>query len=395
MKSLRVLYLTHYAELYGANRSLLDLVRAARDEGAVDPFVVVAYDGPLLKELERACIAHAIVPFVPWMHKRVFMGRPHHRLLQRMRYRRQARERERTNRAQQAVIEGLARKHRTQLVHSNSAVIGIGASVAARLDLPHVWHIRELPFLHYGFSVDGGVRRYADVLRKADAIIALSQAVVDDMRTFAPAADRVSVIPNGVVPEQSAKERKARGSARWAQVETFNFLVAGLFHPAKGQEEAVRAFALVHAREPRTALYFAGDGRVDAVRTMVDQLGISSAVHFLGFVPELDQALERSHAVLQCSRHEALGRIVLEAKVAGLPVIGHASGATPELIHHDRNGLLYTTTDELVERMSALVGDHGLARRLGEAGMAEVSGRYTVEAMTGATLATYQQVMAR
>jgi L-malate glycosyltransferase len=98
---------------------------------------------------------------------------------------------------------------------------------------------------------------------------------------------------------------------------------------------------------------------------------------------------------LQCSRHEAMGRIVLEAKVAGVPVIGHASGATPELIDHERNGFLYTTTDELVERMSALVGDHGLARRLGEAGRAEVSGRYTVEAMTEATVATYQQVMAR
>jgi glycosyltransferase involved in cell wall biosynthesis len=394
MKRLRVLYLTHYAELYGANRSLLDLVREGRDAGAVEPFVVLAYDGPLRTELERAGIAHAIVPFVPWMHKRVLMGRPHHRLLQRMRYRRQARERERTNRIQQAVIEGLALQHRAHVIHSNSAVIGVGAAVAGRLGLPHVWHIRELPFLHYGFSVDGGVRRYAEALRKANAIIALSQAVVDDMRTFAPAAERVAVIPNGVVSEQDLKERRQGGTTRWEHLEDFNFLLAGLFHPAKGQEEAVQAFALVHAQNPRTALYLAGDGRTEKVRAAVEALGISSAVHFIGFVPDLGPVLEKTHALLQCSRHEALGRIVLEAKVAGVPIIGHASGATPELIEHERNGLLYTTTDELVERMSALVGDPDLARRLGEAGRTEVPGRYTIEAMTDAVLATYQRVIA-
>jgi glycosyltransferase involved in cell wall biosynthesis len=394
MKSMRVLYLTHYAELYGANRSLLDLIRTMRDRGSVEPFVVLAYDGPLRLELERSGIAHAIVPFVPWMHKRVLMGRPHHRLLQRMRYRRQARERERTNRTQQAVIEGSARQHRIQLVHSNSAVIGIGATLAAHLGVPHVWHIRELPFLHYGFSVDGGVRRYAEALRKANAIIALSQAVVDDMRTFAPVAERVSVIPNGVVSEQVSKVRTQAGSTRWEHMDTFNFLVAGLFHPAKGQEEAVQAFARIHSRNPHTALYLAGDGRTEKVRAAVEALGISSAVHFIGFVPDLGPVLENTHALLQCSRHEALGRIVLEAKVAGVPIIGHASGATPELIEHERNGLLYTTADELVERMSALVGDPDLARRLGEAGRTEVPGRYTIEAMTDAVLATYQRVIA-
>jgi len=156
----------------------------------------------------------------------------------------------------------------------------------------------------------------------------------------------------------------------------------------------VQAFALVHAQNPRTALYLAGDGRTEKVRAAVEALGISSAVHFIGFVPDLGPVLEKTHALLQCSRHEALGRIVLEAKVAGVPIIGHASGATPELIDHERNGLLYTTTDDLVERMSALVGDPDLAHRLGEAGRTEVPGRYTIEAMTGAVLATYQRVSA-
>lgn len=393
MKSVRVLYLTHYAELYGANRSLLDLVRAGRDRGAVEPFVVLAYDGPLRVELERAGIPHAIVPFVPWMHKRVLMGRPHHRLLQRMRYRRQARERERTNRVQQAVIEDLARAQSIQVVHSNSAVIGIGSRVAEHLRMPHVWHIRELPFLHYGFSVDGGVRRYAEAIRKADAIIALSQAVVDDMRTFAPPPERVAVIPNGVLSEQHMKERMQAGTTRWKDPVTFNFLLAGLFHPAKGQEEAVRAFAAVHARAPRTALYLAGDGRVDAVRATVEQLGIASAVHFLGFIQDLAPVLERTHVLLQCSRHEALGRVVIEAKAAGVPVIGHASGATPELIEHGRTGLLYSTTEELETGMATLVGDPDSARRLGEAGRDQVAGRFTIEAMVEAVLATYQRVI--
>lgn len=393
MKGLNVLYLTHYAELYGANRSLLDLVSMLHDQGAVRPFVVMAGDGALRVELDRRGIDHAIVPFVSWMHKRVYMGGPHHRLLQRMRYRQQARGRDRTNRTQQQAVVELARGHGCQLVHTNSSVIGIGGGVARELGVPHVWHIRELPFLHYGFSVDGGMRRYARELRQASGIIALSQAVVDDMRALIPSTDRIELLPDGVVTESQWMDREPFVQECWRRTDVFEFLLAALFHPSKGQEEAVNAFAGVHRRFPHTRLCLAGGGRSEGIRDLVARKGLEHAVRFTGFVDDIFTLMDRSHALLQCSRHEALGRVTLEAMVNGMPVIGHASGATPELIADGVTGLLYSTAGELMDHMCRLVTDRDLAEHMGMAGRARIPGHYTVDAMAGRTLSVYERCM--
>lgn len=385
----RILYLTHYADLYGANRSLLDLLVAAKSSGAVEPFVVVAARGPINEALDRAGIAHAVVPFVPWMHRRVYSGGAHHRLVQRMRFRRQARERDRINNGLLPSIVELGRKHGAQAIHTNSAVIGLGGPVARALGVPHIWHIRELPFLHYGFSVDGGMRRYARELRQAQAIIAISQAVVDDMRALAPSSDRVRLLPDGVLSMAQWEQLGATVNMRGEQP-VFSFLLAALFHPSKGQAEAVEAFAEVHRRHPNTRLCLAGGGRSDDIRAMVQRKGLDGVVRFTDFVDDVLPLMQRSHALLQCSRHEALGRVTLEAMACALPVIGHASGATPELLTDGVTGLLYARPDDLMERMCSLVEDPQLCSRMGEAGRAAIPGHYTVEAMLGRTLAIYE-----
>lgn len=389
----RVLYLTHYAELYGANRSLLDLIIALRQQHVVDPFVVLAYDGPLRIELERLGIAHQVVSFEPWMHKRVLMGGPHHRLVQRMRHRRQGRERDRSNNDQQRLIVEVGRRHDAEMVHTNSSVIGIGGAVARGLGVPHVWHIRELPFLHYGFAVDGGIRRYAQELRRADGLIALSQAVVHDMRDLVNDPGSIHIVPNGIVTEQVLKAREQQGDLEAERPVTFTFLLAALFHPAKGQEEAVKAFAEVHRRHANTRLVLAGDGRTGPVKELVEAMGLANAISFPGFVEDLSACMAGAQALLQCSRHEALGRTVLEAMAAAKPVVGHASGATPELVEHGVTGLLYTTQDELVEHMCTLVQDPSKAAAMGSEGRKRVHGRYTVEAMVEKTLDVYHRVL--
>ena len=381
MRPVRVLYLTHYAELYGANRSLLDLVTGSSRMGAVEPFVVLAADGPMAAALQRAGIGHAVVPFVPWMHKQVYSGRAHHRLLQRIRNRRAAHERDRVNEEASQRIIATAKEHRAQVVHTNSSVIGIGGPIARRLGVPHVWHIRELPFLHYHFRVDGGVRRYAWELKQADAIIALSQAVVEDMRQWLPAAERIHIVPNGIVTEQGWKERGSMITDRWARTGTFDFLLAGHFHPSKGQVEAIHAFAEVYRYEPATRLHLAGNGRMDPAREAVQQLGLNEVVHFHGYVERITDVMSGVHALLQCSQHEALGRIVLEARADGLPVIGHASGATPELVTDGANGSLYRTHAELVEAMRRMAHHRSEARRMGTVGRELVLEHYTLELM--------------
>ena len=127
---------------------------------------------------------------------------------------------------------------------------------------------------------------------------------------------------------------------------------------------------------------------------MVRRQGLEGIVRLVGFVDDILPLMVTSQALLQCSRHEALGRVTIEAMACGLPVIGHASGATPELLEDGISGHLFTQREELVRHMCALIEDPKSCSRMGKAGRAAIPGHYTVEAMLQRTLAIYERCIA-
>jgi glycosyltransferase involved in cell wall biosynthesis len=391
----RVAYLTHYAELYGANRSLLDLVLRAREAHGIEPFVILSEEGPLSEALQAQGIDHAIVPFVPWMHKQVLMGGPHHRFVQRFGYWRQGRERDAWNATQGKELVRVCRAKAVDLVHINSAVIGMGVPLAKALAVPLVRHIRELPFAHYDFKVDGGLSRYRSELQQADAIIAISDAVHRDVEAITGPSAKIHLVHNGVVNAARMEQLGATMNERWSDHSTFTFLQLALFHPSKGQSDAVEAFARVHQEEPDTRLVLAGGGRQDEVLARIKELGLSDVIELPGFVQDPFNTLSNAHCLLQCSKDEAMGRATIEAMASGIPVIGHSSGATPELIEEGRNGHLYMRIDELLQRMLERVRDIGSTKSMGSAAHARVQDDFTVEAMTEAVVKVYDTLAAR
>ena len=79
---MRIAFITHYGDLYGANRSLLDLMVGLRARHGVVPHVILPVEGPFQKALVSAGVEHAVVPFPTWMRPRYYMGGVHHRVLQ-------------------------------------------------------------------------------------------------------------------------------------------------------------------------------------------------------------------------------------------------------------------------------------------------------------------------
>ncbi len=72
------------------------------------------------------------------------------------------------------------------------------------------------------------------------------------------------------------------------------------------------------------------------------RFGLKEEVTFLPYVNNLTELRENSDFALVCSRMEALGRVAIEAMLAGLPVIGADTGGTKELIgENEERGYLY------------------------------------------------------
>jgi len=95
---------------------------------------------------------------------------------------------------------------------------------------------------------------------------------------------------------------------------------------------------------------------------------------------ELVNILNRATLLLCTARLEPFGFAVLEANACGLPVVGVAEGGLRETVKHGNNGLLAEPEPESVSRaVRQLLDNPVLARRMGEAGVDNVSQNWTVE----------------
>ena len=83
----------------------------------------------------------------------------------------------------------------------------------------------------------------------------------------------------------------------------------------------------------------------------------------------------------------------MEAQAAGVPVIATAVGGTPELVQHERTGLLVPAGDAaaLSEGIVRLLRDGDLAQRLASAARASVQ-ELSVDRMVDTTIAMYCRV---
>jgi glycosyltransferase involved in cell wall biosynthesis len=371
---IRIAYLTHYPELYGANRSLLDLLLELRDRGAVLPHVLLPREGDLVSALQREGVPHAVIPFQPWMSERHRSGRFYHRWKQHWQQEQKARERERTNAQLLPALAAQVKAWDAQLLHANSAAVGVAHGLKA--------------------FIDAGARGYGRALCSADRLIAISNAVQEDILRYTGPFDRITRIYNGVLRAQRYAELLQDSEARWSNPGPFTFLLLGLIHPSKGQLEAVEAMALLKQRGVSARLVIAGDGRDAALKQRIAELGVADVVELKGFVKDPFPLFRSAHALLMCSRNEAMGRVTVEGMACGLPVIGHASGGTLELVEEGVNGLLYPGGAEaLADRMQRLAVDPVLARSLGEAAARGAAERFSVERYASEVLEVYRGLL--
>lgn len=391
MRPLHLTYVTHYAQLYGANRSLLDMALALRRSGAVVPHVLLPEKGPLTDNLTKEGVPFAVVPFAPWMSTRHYEGRPHHRLDQYFRYTRQAREHVTRNRAAIPAILERLRSWGTDIVHINSLAVGVGEGLVRSSSVPVVWHVREMPERHYGMYLEAGRRRYGRVLSSASRIVAISEAARQDVKRYIRADKEVVVVPNGVFTLADHDSWEAELQGRWDARGSFNFLIAGVIHPGKGQEEAIRAMAIVGHRYPEARLWIAGAGNTGAIRRIIDSLDLGSKVALLGHRDDMNELYRDTHALLMCSHSEAFGRVTVEAMAHGIPVIGRAEGGTLEVLDQGRMGLLYSNgPEELADRMALVLADRAEAQATGTRGREHVRTLYNIERCADTMLGIYR-----
>jgi glycosyltransferase involved in cell wall biosynthesis len=169
-------------------------------------------------------------------------------------------------------------------------------------------------------------------------------------------------------------------------------LAIGRLIEQKDHPTLLRAFARVHPRHPEAVLAILGSGPEDeATRALVGELGLADVVRLPGRVAIRDW-LDRADIFAHTSRWEGFGIVLLEAMLAGLPVVATRVSAVPEVVDDGATGALVDPGDDaaLAGVLTTLISDPTRAAALGLAGLERARTEFSVARMTDATLAIYE-----
>lgn len=279
------------------------------------------------------------------------------------------------------------------VVHAHISVVspvGYGAALAAhRLGLPTV------------VSFCGVLLRSAQFLQAMDrltgwtrwplAVTAVSSPIADQLRATLPGLD-VGILPNGVDVGfwRPPVKRPVPASGDVVAVTAMRLT------RKKRPEAMLRAFFRAHAAAARQGrrlvLRIAGAGPLRApLERYADAQGVAGDVEFLGAVPRniLAQIYRRADLFLMPSLHELFGIAALEARCAGLPVIGMRAAGIVDFVRDGDTGLLADDDGEFARHLERLALDDDLRRRLSQADP-DVA-RFDWPAVAGAHLACYRR----
>jgi glycosyltransferase involved in cell wall biosynthesis len=187
---------------------------------------------------------------------------------------------------------------------------------------------------------------------------------------------QVSVIYNGFLTERELAIGRRRLASRTQPVR--KFVIIGGIGNAKAQVDAVRALAIARRDGLDFSLVIAGSGDPADVLRLIAALGLSNVAKVIGYTDDVWRTLTEADALLMCSKHEPFGRVTVEAMAAGVPVIGFAGGATPEIITDGLSGLLYHGShDDLAAKMVLLAKQPAMARKMSRRAWHEAARRFT------------------
>ncbi len=198
-------------------------------------------------------------------------------------------------------------------------------------------------------------------------------------------AHNVTVIRNGCDlerfrPEHAAPEgmRESLGIGPDEPV----ILAIGRLEPQKGHGFLLDALAEVHRDYPAARTILLGDGSLrEELGKQAAALGIGEAVRFVGFQPNVPDWLAMADFTVLPSLHEGLPLVAIESLAAGRPMIATAVDGTPEVVLHERTGLLVPPCEAapLAHAIRRMLGSAELRRRFARAGREWVLEHFTRE----------------
>jgi glycosyltransferase involved in cell wall biosynthesis len=287
-------------------------------------------------------------------------------------------------------LRQLMRTEAVDLVHTHSSIDAWLAGFAAKsLHLPVV----------RSRHVSIPVKRWRNFVYNAlcDRIIASGEAIREVLLTGGVDHDKIVAIPAGVDMEQFHPAVSGEAVRREFGMEGPVIGTVAMFRHSKGHRVLLQAIPEILKTEPRSVFLWVGDGvGRRALQQAIAEAGLHAKVHLAGFredVPACFAAMDV--VVLPSITSDGVPQVIIQALAMRKPVVASAVGGIPEVIQHQRTGILVPPNDPqaLAVAVVQVLRDPQLAADWARAGGQLIDTHYALEHMIDRTAAVYTAVL--
>jgi glycosyltransferase involved in cell wall biosynthesis len=296
----------------------------------------------------------------------------------------------------------LIKSRKIEVIHTHGYKSDILGLLAAK-----ICRIRCVSTPH-GFSGNVGLKLGAFIrvgtfmLRYFDAVVPLSEELIEDVKRVGVSAEKTQFIRNGVdlkeIDAVIARLRQEQGKG-WQQQSSGRIVgFIGQLIPRKGLPDLLQVFDRLHGENCLTRLQLLGDGaQRQELEGQAAKLNSVNAIEFLGFRSDRLALLSGFSVFVMTSSLEGIPRCMMEAMAVGVPIVAYDIPGVDQLIEHNITGMLapYGDKEELLRCCKKVLDNPGFAQQLTSAAREKVDKTYSAARMAEEYEVLFRQILTR
>jgi glycosyltransferase involved in cell wall biosynthesis len=220
------------------------------------------------------------------------------------------------------------------------------------------------------------------IMRRFDAVVGVSHAQSIKLVLAGIAPDKILTIPNAIALDRFASTvagSREQLASLFSTEPQFIVAAAGRLSPEKGFDVFIATAARIARQEQDVGFVIFGEGPLRGkLANLIERSSLEDRLVLAGFHANLSAVLPAADVFVISSFTEGLPVVLLEALLAGVPVVATAVGGIPEVIDNNTDGFLVPprNVEQLELRIMELLKNQSLREQMKIAGPRKIAAEY-------------------
>lgn len=281
----------------------------------------------------------------------------------------------------------LIEKEDVDLVFSNELLLLEGGIAARLTKRPHLYHVHNTLLSTYfrTYLPEEFIKWFT--LKLADRMVFVSQRQMQELFGSSSATKKMRVVTQGFDSQHFSGGDRAGMNWRLKTGISRNSPLVVLIATSikdKGQEDFLEAAYIVSKSLPDAEYAIIGGGNKSYIEELNDlalRLGINKKVFFVDFMEDIAPVYSALDVLVCASMKETFGRTIVEAMLAGKPVVSTRCGGPDDIVIDEVTGLLVplSSPEEMARAILRILGDGQRASLMGREGKKRAERCYSMQ----------------